>query len=213
MAPENISNIRKDYLKAQLNKSVVGEDPVAFFEKWFDEAVHGGVEEPTAMAISTVSAGGLSSSRTVLLKDIRDGAFVFYTNYSSRKGSDIAQNPNVSLLFYWPELERQVRIEGRAEKVPSSASDEYFASRPAISQVSAIISPQSKPVPDREYLEKLKEEYLSVKRDAHKRPENWGGYAVTPVNIEFWQGRPGRLHDRILFEREGEVWKISRLAP
>lgn len=213
MDMKQLSNIRKDYRKAKLNKESVGDDPALFFEKWFREAIASGIEEPSAMILSTVSASGKPSSRTVLLKGITDGKFIFFTNYRSRKGKEIEKNPSVALIFYWMELERQVRIEGTAQRLDQVASSKYFNSRPAISQVSAIISPQSEVVPNREYLEDLRDEYLSKNKDNHKRPDHWGGYVVEPEKIEFWQGRPGRLHDRILFTREGEEWSVSRLAP
>ncbi len=213
MDQENISNIRKEYRKAELNKAVAGKDPVAFFEKWFKEVINSGIEEPNAMILSTVSSSGKPSSRTVLLKGLVDGRFIFYTNYNSRKGKELESNQDVAVLFFWMELERQVRVEGTARKLDPKRSDSYFKSRPAISQVSAIISPQSEVVPNREHLEKIREKYLSENKENYKRPEFWGGYEITPEYFEFWQGRRGRLHDRISFSREGEGWKSFRLAP
>jgi pyridoxamine 5'-phosphate oxidase len=213
MMDGGISKLRKEYQRDQLDEQIVGNDPLLFFRKWLDEAVKSEIPEPNAMVLSTVSQEDKPSSRTVLLKGLDEEGLWFFTNYESRKGHEIARNHHVSILFLWLELERQVRIEGKAEKLTGAPADEYFGSRPAVSQVSAIISPQSKVVPDREYLEKLRNEYLRNNPVDHKRPAYWGGYRIAPENVEFWQGRPGRLHDRILFVREKDGWKKMRLAP
>lgn len=208
-----LAELRNEYKKARLTSATAGDDPLVFFKQWLEEAIRSDVVEPTAMILGTVSRDGQPSSRTVLLKGVGEDGFLFFTSYASQKGLEISHHPKVSLLFPWFELERQVRVEGIASKVSESVSDEYFLSRPAISQVSAIISPQSKVVPDRDYLESLRDEYLQQHRSGHERPEYWGGYVVKPGKIEFWQGRPGRLHDRILFQWENQSWKKVRLAP
>jgi pyridoxamine 5'-phosphate oxidase len=213
MEQNPLANQRKEYRKAQLNEDVAGSDPIKFFGKWLDEAMYSELPEPTAMVLSTVSPQGQPSSRTVLLKGLDKHGFVFFTHYESRKGTEIARNNKVSLLFLWLDLERQVRVEGTVKKISNEISDEYFYSRPAISQVSAIISPQSKVVPDRKYLEDLKDKYLQDAKINHQRPPYWGGYVVAAEKIEFWQGRPGRLHDRILFVKEKDEWLKMRLAP
>ena len=172
-----------------------------------------GIEEPTAMTLATVSPEGMPSARMVLLKGFDENGFVFFTNYESRKGQEIAKNHRVALVFYWKELERQVRIEGFVVKTSGKESDDYFQSRPAESQVSAIISPQSAPIPDRQHLTDLQKEYLQNHSGEHKRPAHWGGYQVIPDMIEFWQGRESRLHDRMRYARKGGEWVIERLAP
>ncbi len=210
----NLAEIRKDYIKHSLDVMSVGSDPLKFFFSWLDEAINAGVQEPTAMAVSSVAEDGKPSSRVVLLKGIEDDGFKFFTNYNSRKGLEIAGNPNLALLFFWPELERQVRIEGKATRVKKSESDIYFNSRPLESRIGAIISPQSKVIAGRAELEK---EYLRIAEKNRireiTRPDYWGGYVVTPDSIEFWQGRPGRLHDRIRFRKDGNSWIREQLAP
>jgi len=210
----NLAEFRKDYIKHSLDVMIVGNDPVKFFSGWLNEAIISGVQEPTAMAVSSVSADGKPSSRMVLLKGIEDGGFKFFTNYKSRKGQELDGNPNMAMLFFWPELERQVRIEGKATRVKASESDIYFNSRPLESRIGAIISPQSKVISGRAELEK---EYLRVaeinRLEEITRPDYWGGYVVIPDSIEFWQGRSGRLHDRIRFRKDGSNWIKERLAP
>ncbi len=210
----NLAEFRKDYIKHSLDVMIVGNDPVKFFSGWLDEAIISDVQEPTAMAVSSVSADGKPSSRMVLLKGIEDGGFKFFTNYKSRKGQELDGNPNMAMLFFWPELERQVRIEGKATRVKASESDIYFNSRPLESRIGAIISPQSKVISGRAELEK---EYLRVaeinRLEEITRPDYWGGYVVIPDSIEFWQGRSGRLHDRIRFRKDGSNWIKERLAP
>jgi len=209
-----LADIRKDYRLKVMDENQISRDPLKQFENWLSEAIEAKVNEPTAMVLATATPDGVPSSRVVLLKALSDDGFGFFTNYSSRKGEEIALNQKVALLFHWPELERQVRIEGAATKTSAKVSDEYFHSRPLESRLSAVISNQSQVVPDREYLEKLWEgqQYKSVE-NMIERPSYWGGYRIEPFRIEFWQGRSNRLHDRILFLRKGADWVISRLAP
>lgn len=212
---KEIAAIREDYIKGHLDESDVMGSPMQQFEKWFQEALESVVYEPTAMVLSTVNVRNEPSSRTVLLKDIKPEGFSFYTNYTSRKGEDMADNPRVALLFFWQELQRQVRIEGVVEKLSESESDEYFKSRPRGSQIGAMASPQSQVLPNRQALE-TKVQELTVQysgETALERPKNWGGYLVKPVRIEFWQGRESRLHDRIVYVMNGDQWEVKRLAP
>ncbi len=211
----NISKLRRDYSKKKLNKNIVLPNPIEQFNIWLEEAIQSVSVDPTAMIITTVSPDNRPASRTVLLKDVSDGKFIFYTNYNSRKGSHLSNNPYASLTFYWPELERQVHVEGKVEKVDPATSDEYFASRPWKSRIGAIISPQSQPIENRQVImkdfTKMAITYFGKKI---KRPEHWGGYALTPDRLEFWQGRPNRLHDRILYTLQKDCsWNLERLAP
>ena len=209
----HLSDIRKNYTKATLSEKSL-HHPIPLFEKWMEEAIEGKVNEPTAMMLSTVSEDHKPSSRVVLLKLITREGFHFFTNYNSRKGKEIEANSQVALLFFWPELEREIRIEGTASFSPAEISDQYFSERPYESQISAIVSPQSQPVESREVLEKLWRAKNEKEAGAKlERPTEWGGYFVRPFRIEFWQGRPNRLHDRILFELQEEKWFVSRLAP
>lgn len=209
----NLKDIRKNYSRETLSEKSL-RDPFPLFEKWMEEAIEGEINEPTAMVLSTVSEEHKPSSRIVLLKLLTREGFHFFTNYNSRKGLDIRANSHVALLFFWPELEREVRIEGLAAHSSKEISDQYFDERPYESQISAIVSPQSQVVESREALEQLwKEKQLSSNGGKLERPEGWGGYFVQPTNFEFWQGRPNRLHDRILFVRSGNEWIVSRLAP
>ena len=209
----SFANIRKDYLKNTLDEKQIDKDPVKQFHEWMEEAINSGLEEPTAMVLSTVSDKGFPSSRLVLLKDSTSEGFLFFTNFNSRKGKHLQHNPNAALLFFWKELERQVRIEGSVQKLEESESDAYFYSRPEESQINAIISPQSEKISDRSALEQLRNDFISSKAEI-KRPEHWGGYILKPKYFEFWQGRQGRLHDRIIYcPGQNENWKISRLAP
>lgn len=210
----SIADIRKDYQLKSLTEAEVAKDPFAQFSVWWDEAVGSAIDEVNAMALSTVSAEGRPSSRIVLLKGFDEQGFVFFTNYNSDKGKQIEQQQFVSLLFFWKELERQVRVEGIATKVEPEESDAYFNSRPVGSRLGAWASPQSQKITDRSILEQALE---SVKAEYGEltipRPPHWGGYRVTPSRIEFWQGRSSRLHDRILYEQVDGNWQISRLAP
>jgi pyridoxamine 5'-phosphate oxidase len=211
----NIANIRKDYRKATLDVSSVDKDPLKQFEKWFAEALRSEVMEPNAMNLATVNESGKPSSRMVLLKGLENDRFVFYTNYQSTKGKELENNPACALTFFWPELERQVRIEGVASRVEASLSDTYFKSRPRESQMGAWASPQSALIEDRKILEQRLRE-IEKKYEGQTelpRPNQWGGYQVEPFQVEFWQGGPGRLHDRIQFVKVDNTWKIFRLAP
>lgn len=209
----DIASIRKDYSKQELSPEDCHADPLAQFQQWLDEAIASELPEPTAMHIATVAADGRPSARLVLLKGIEQQRFVFYTNYDSRKGQQLANNPFVALTFFWPELERQVRIEGRAEKVAPEISDRYFASRPYQSRLGAWASPQSQIIANKAELIKRAAEYGLKYLTEVPRPPHWGGYAVTPERLEFWQGRPSRLHDRVQYLRQDQQWQISRLAP
>lgn len=215
MAKLNIADIRQEYTKGGLRESELPGDPLSLFSRWLQEAIDAEVDEPTAVIVGTVSPKGRPSTRTVLLKGLHDGKFIFYTNYESRKGKQLAQNPSISLSFVWHALERQIHIEGIATKVSPEESDEYFQKRPYKSRIGARISPQSQPIASRMQLIRsfVREAARWIGKEV-ERPHNWGGYAVTPTRIEFWQGRPNRLHDRFLYtlQPDGE-WKISRLAP
>jgi pyridoxamine 5'-phosphate oxidase len=209
----NLKDIRKNYSLATLSEKSLRE-PFPLFEQWMEEAIEGRVSEPNAMMLSTVSEERKPSSRIVLLKLFSREGFHFFTNYNSRKGREIEANSQVALLFFWPELEREVRIEGIASYSPTEISDQYFSERPYESQISAIVSPQSEPVKGREVLEQLwLNKEITSRGERLKRPADWGGYFVQPERIEFWQGRPNRLHDRILFVKDEDRWIVSRLAP
>jgi pyridoxamine 5'-phosphate oxidase len=210
----DLNEIRKEYTYSQLEIDNLDIDPIVQFRYWLNDALKANVSEPTAMVLSTVGNEGIPSSRMVLLKNLDHDGFTFFSNYDSRKGIQIAQNPNASLLFFWPQIERQVRIEGRVAKTPRHISDEYFLSRPEGSKIGAWASPQSQIVPGREYLDNLQKDYVQLfKSKAHERPENWGGYKLFPHTIEFWQGRENRLHDRFEYKINGNIWEIHRLAP
>lgn len=210
-----IADIRKDYTKKELNINAVNSDPILQFKIWFDEAVQAKVLEPNAMTLSTISANGFPSSRIILLKGIEENGFSFYTNYNSRKAKEIAENPKVASNFFWPELERQVRIEGVIEKTSEEVSDIYFKSRPRGSQIGAWASPQSTLIEGRDILQdRFKEIEEQFAGKDVPRPKHWGGYIILPQKIEFWQGRASRLHDRILFtQKKDHSWVVSRLAP
>ncbi|MEM9932979.1 MAG: pyridoxamine 5'-phosphate oxidase [Bacteroidota bacterium] len=212
---QKIADIRKDYTLHELNESGVDENPLIQFQAWFQEALDAKVHEPNAMALGT-AVNSQPSVRIVLLKGIDDKGFRFFTNYQSDKGKQLAENSQAALTFFWPELERQVRIEGTADKLSPSASDEYYQSRPKGSRIGAWSSPQSQVIPDRKVLERRMETYQEkFKETAHvPRPDHWGGYVLVPASIEFWQGRPSRLHDRIRYRKNTEgQWIIERLAP
>ncbi|HOX76801.1 MAG TPA: pyridoxamine 5'-phosphate oxidase [Bacteroidales bacterium] len=213
MQNHDLSRIRNEYLQGELRTENVLPDPMQQFAVWMDQAILAEIEEPTAMTLATVGPDGAPSARMVLLKGIDEEGFIFFTNYDSRKGQEISRNHRVALVLYWRELERQVRIEGMVFKASGQESDEYFMSRPAESRVNAIISPQSTVIPGREHLENLRKEYFRTFTGEHKRPPYWGGYHVVPEMIEFWQGRPNRLHDRLRYSRKGGEWIVERLAP
>lgn len=205
--------MRDEYMRASLDEADVAADPFAQFQRWFDEAVRAELPTPNAMTLATVAADGTPGARIVLLKGADAQGFVFYTNYESRKGREIAANPRAVLVFHWIELEREVRIEGTVEKTSAVESDAYFSSRPLGSRHAAIASPQSEVVADRTVLENRFAEVAKTQGDAPVRPAHWGGYRVNPALVEFWQGRRNRLHDRLLYARAGEGWSIRRLAP
>lgn len=213
---ENLHDKRKIYEKSQLLESQIKENPIEMFRDWFLDAEESPtVSEANAMAISTVEADGCPRTRMVLLKAFTWEGFIFYTNYSSKKGKALEKNAKACLHFFWPSLERQIIIKTELEKISENLSDGYFHSRPKGSQLGAVVSPQSSIIPNREFLEnKLKELEKEYENKEVPRPENWGGYLAKPYEIEFWQGRPNRLHDRIIYElQENFDWKISRLAP
>lgn len=211
---KDISSIRQDYSKHRLDKRHVHENPLAQFEKWLQQAIEAEVYEPTAMTLATANKEAIPTSRTVLLKGIEDLAFLFYTNYQSKKGQQLIENPHAALTFFWPELERQVNITGKIEKADDQVSDAYFATRPRKSQLGAWASAQSREIRSRIQLIRdfiaLSAKYVGR---AVPRPPNWGGFKLTPNTLEFWQGRPNRLHDRIQYSLENGKWKIRRLSP
>lgn len=215
MTNKSIADIRINYSKKQLLEAEVEKNPVQQFAKWWKEAVESEIPEVNAMTLATASADGIPSARIVLLKGFDEKGFVFFTNYESFKGHQLADNPKACLVFFWKELERQVRITGLVQRVPAPESDEYFQSRPEGSRIGAITSPQSHIIENRQWLDEQYEKntaLLAGKNTA--RPDYWGGYLVRPVVIEFWQGRPSRLHDRLQYTlQENSEWKLERLAP
>jgi pyridoxamine 5'-phosphate oxidase len=210
-----IADIRKEYKLQTLSETDIGKDPFAQFGKWWQEALNAGIEEPNAMTLATASADGMPDARIVLLKGFDERGFTFYTNYNSSKGMQLLENPRATLVFFWKELERQVRVGGLVNLAPSRLSDEYFDSRPEGSRIGAWASPQSEPIAGREWLEENERRYRELwMGKTIVRPPHWGGYVLKPVRIEFWQGRPSRLHDRFLFTLQSNgLWKIERLAP
>ncbi len=209
----NIADLRQEYMRETLDEHDVARDPCVQFDNWFKAAIAAKMPMLNAMTLATAAASGQPSARIVLLKGVDARGFVFFTNYSSRKGAELAANPVAALLFHWVELEREVRVEGRVEKVSTQESDAYFASRPLGSRHAAIASPQSEAVPDRAVLEARFADAEKTHGSSPARPAHWGGYRVVPATVEFWQGRPNRLHDRVLYTRRADSWKIERLAP
>jgi pyridoxamine 5'-phosphate oxidase len=212
----NIADQRRDYARAELTETDVDSDPLLQFERWLAEAIKAALPEPTAMTLATADVAGRPSARIVLLKGVNADGFAFFTNYQSRKGGELDARNEAALLFHWIELERQVRIEGAVGKLPPAESDAYFASRPLPARVGAWASPQSRVIPDRAWLERefeaSKLRFAGGDGDI-PRPPHWGGYRVMPTSMEFWQGRPSRLHDRIRYSRANGTWRIERLAP
>jgi len=209
----NSADLRREYMLDGLSEAAAERDPFAQFERWMRDAIDANLPLPNAMTLASATAQGAPDARVVLLKGIEGGGFVFYTNYRSRKGRQLETNPDACLVFLWSELERQVRVQGRAERVAAGDSDAYFASRPLGARLSAWASAQSEPVSSRAELERALERVKSLHGANPPRPPHWGGYRVIPAAIEFWQGRENRLHDRLQYSRAGDGWKIERLAP
>ena len=209
---KSIKNIRTDYVKNELNFDDLTVHPFDLFKSWMTDALEQ-ISEPNAFVLSTVNTEGKPSSRVLLLRDLDDKGFNFFTNYNSQKSQDIESNPFVCMNFFWYELERQVRVSGRIEKLPSESSEDYFNSRPYESKIGAWSSPQSSVIESRKVLNKNVKDFSSQYTEDVPRPPHWGGYCIVPDKIEFWQGRSSRLHDRFVYSLEGEEWKIVRLAP
>jgi len=209
----NLADVRTEYMLAGLDEAGAARDPLEQFERWMADALGHALPVSNAMTLATVTPEGKPDARIVLLKGVDNGGFVFYTNYESAKGRQLAASPEGMLVFFWVELERQVRVAGRVEKVSARESDEYFASRPLGSRHSAWASAQSSPVPGRKVLEDALAAAESKHGEAPPRPPHWGGYRLVPDSIEFWQGRPNRLHDRLIYRKTGSDWTIGRLAP
>ena len=212
IAPE-LAHLRKDYALKTLDEKDVDRDPMKQFGVWMVEAIHAQVPEPTAMTLATVDGDGHPSARIVLLKGVDPKGFVFYTNYESRKGRELSTNPAAAITFLWKELERQVRIEGRIEKVSAEESNAYYETRPLGSRIGAWASPQSEAIESRDWLETRWSHFTDKFGEKPPRPPHWGGYRLLPEYVEFWQGRMSRLHDRIVYRRHDNGWEIARLAP
>lgn len=212
MSGVDLAGLRQEYMRERLDVGDIDSDPLAQFRKWFDEAVSARLPMVNAMTLATASPEGRPSARVVLLKGV-DHGFVFYTDYDSRKGRELAANPRAALLVYWIELEREVRIEGAVEKTTARESDDYFATRPVGSRLAAVASHQSSVVADRRALERAYAQVQETHGEAPPRPANWGGYRIIPDAVEFWQGRPNRLHDRLLYRKADSRWGIARLSP
>ncbi|WP_410221357.1 pyridoxamine 5'-phosphate oxidase [Pedobacter sp.] len=214
LTKEMLQNLRQDYKSAQLSEKDIVKNPIQQFEKWFKDAVDAQIYEPNVMTLATADKNGRPNARIVLLKGFDQKGFSFYTNYLSQKGKELKKNPQACLVFFWAELERQVRIEGTVEKLDKETSEAYFISRPIGSQIGAIASPQSQVIESRDLLEQRVQELTQqYEGKTIPKPSHWGGYIVKPVSIEFWQGRPSRLHDRISYKLIDGKWKINRLAP
>ncbi len=209
----NIADLRQEYMRAGLAESDVDRDPMRQFERWFEDAMKANLPLANAMTLATVGAGGKASARVVLLKGVESGGFVFYTNYTSRKARELEAQGSACLVLLWSPLERQVRIDGTIERVSGADSDAYYRSRPLGARLSAWASPQSERVASRAVLESAMEDAKRRFGDAPPRPPHWGGYRVLPAEIEFWQGRADRLHDRLVYRRKGDAWTLERLAP
>lgn len=211
---KNIASIRRDYILKELSEKEINANPFIQFQTWLNEAIEACVNDPTAMTLATSTSDARPSARIVLLKRITGRGFIFFTNYQSKKGKQLLENPFAALVFYWPELERQIRIEGSVSMLQGHESDEYFYSRPQGSKIGAWASPQSRAIPDRSYLDNMvlryEKEFASGKIE---RPEFWGGFCLEPLILEFWQGRANRLHDRIQYSKTPAGWQIERLAP
>jgi pyridoxamine 5'-phosphate oxidase len=211
---EMIQSLRQDYRTAQLNEQDIDKDPIKQFEKWFKDALEAQLYEPNVMTLATADKNGKPNARIVLLKGFDEKGFNFYTNYLSQKGKELKKNPQACLVFFWAELERQVRIEGKVEKMDKENSEKYFHSRPVGSQIGALVSPQSQIISDRKMLEAKTEELTAAYQNKTiPKPAHWGGYIVKPTSIEFWQGRTSRLHDRIKYDLVNGKWQKNRLAP
>jgi pyridoxamine 5'-phosphate oxidase len=214
LTPPDFARLRIEYAQRSLSKSDVDPDPIRQFLLWLQEAINANAHEPNAMTLATCTRDGVPSARIVLLKGIDERGLAFFTNYLSRKARELEENPRAAVVFYWPELERQVRIEGMIVRTSAEESEKYFSNRPTSARVGSAASIQSEPVPSREFLEKKFEELLSQHPDGNiPRPPHWGGYRLAPTKFEFWQGRPSRLHDRIEYLLEDQRWNIRRLSP